>query len=107
MVALGLGVSAQADIVTVVDAVETITSNISIPTSTNGRLMFRPCSEKCDEKFIVVRLTPESKFIVSGQHLNFNDFRDAFLRVRQNGDDYALVSYATKTNTVTSVNIGQ
>ena len=59
---LGLAVSmaAQASIVTEVEAVETVTSNISVPTSTNGRLMFRPCADSCEEKFIAVRLTTEN-----------------------------------------------
>lgn len=106
MVSLVLSATAQADIVTVVNAVETITSNISVPTSTNGRLMFRPCDEQCDEKFISTRLTPETRFVMRGETMSFEDFRNAFLAVRNSGEDYALVSYNVETSNVVRISIG-
>jgi len=102
---LGLSGLANADIVTVINAVETATSNVSVPTAPNGRLMFRPCDSKCDEKFIAVRLTPQTKYAVNGQAVNFLDFRKEFFNQRGKGDGYALVSYETETSTATSVRI--
>ncbi len=106
-VTLGMCGFANADVVTIVDAVETDTSNISFPATASGRLMFRPCAGKCDEKFIITRLTPETIYSVGGREVDFTEFRTTFLSVRNGGDGYALVSYHTSTNTVASVNIGQ
>ncbi len=106
ILALALCMSATADIVTVIDAVETSAANLNVPTSTNGQLTFKPCAEACDEEFISVRLTPETRFVVHGQHVNFADFRREFYKLRRGDDDYALVSYDTEKRLVTSVHFG-
>lgn len=103
---LALCGSATADIVTVVDVVETSMANVNVPTSTNGRLTFKPCADACDEEFISVRLTPETRFVIHGQQVNFVEFRQEFYRLRRGKDDYALVSYDTEKGIVTSVNVG-
>ena len=105
IMALAFGGLANADIVTKVAAVETITSNISVPTAPNGRLMFRPCDTACEEKFVVVRLTNGTSYAVNGQAVDFLEFRRQFFNRRRGGDDYALVSYETESKTVTSINI--
>ena len=106
ILALALTGPASADIVTLVKAVETVTSNVSVPTSDNGRLMFRPCAEECEEKFVIVRLTGDTTFFVRSQRVNFLDFRQAFYNMRRGDEDYALVSYDVEAKTVTSVSIG-
>ena len=107
ILALALCISATADIVTVIDAVETSAANVNVPTSLNGRLTFKPCAEACDEEFIAVRLTPETQFVVRGQQVNFADFRRAFYKVPRSRIYYALVSYDTENRTVTSVHLGE
>lgn len=97
---------AAADIFTVVDVVETSTANVNVPTSTNGHLTFRPCAVQCSEDYIAIRLTPETQFVVRGQHVNFNDFRRAHTAMRAGKDDYALVSYNTEKRIVTSIRLG-
>ena len=104
--ALAVSFAANASIVTIVDAVETVTSNMSVPTSGSGRLMFRPCAETCDEKFIIVRLTDSTAYFVKNQQVDFLEFRRQFFNMRRGSDDYALVSYDTESNTVSRVNIG-
>ena len=107
ILAFALSVSATADIVTVIDAVETSAANVNVPTSTNGQLTFKPCADACDEEFISVRLTPETQFVVRGQQVNFADFRREFYKLRRRSVDYALVSYDTEKRTVTSVHLGE
>ncbi len=107
ILALALCMSATADIVTVIDAVETSAANVNVPTSVNGRLTFKPCAEACDADFITVRLTPETHFVIRGEELNFADFRREFHKLRRGDDDYALVSYDTEKGTVTSVRLGE
>ncbi len=99
--------TAAADIVTKVEAVETSTSNVSVPTAPNGRLMFKPCSGDCDEKFIIVRLTPETVYTVGSQRTDFLGFRRAFFNMRRGKDGYALVAFDVEKSTVTSVTIGE
>ena len=106
ILAFALSVSASADIVTVIDAVETSTANVNVPTSTNGQLTFKPCAEACDEEFISARLTPQTQFVVRGQQVDFVAFRRAFSKLRRGDDDYALVSYDTEKRIVTSVHLG-
>lgn len=104
--ALAICMSAAADVVTMVEAVETLTANINVPTSTNGRLMFKSCSDKCDDDFISARLTPETQFVFNGQRMLFVDFRQNFFNLNRGGDTYALVSYDTVGKTVTSISVG-
>lgn len=96
----------NADITTVIEALEINSSNITVPTTTTGRLMFKPCSKTCDKKFMLVRLTPETTYLVRRKTLNFAEFRKAFYEMRLGDDDYALVTYEVDSNTVTSINIG-
>lgn len=102
----GAGSVASADVITMVDAVETITANINVPTSPNGRLMFKRCSDTCDEDFLSARLTPETRFSFNGQKMNFVDFRANFFNLQRGSDTYALVSHDTNSKTVTSVSVG-
>lgn len=97
---------AHGQIVTLIEAVEVSRSNISVPTSGNGRLMFKPCAGECDAKFIAVRLTPETRYFVDQKSVDFLGFRAAFFNSRRGNDDYALVSYEKESNTATSVNLG-
>lgn len=106
VLALAISVPAMADITTLINAVETTATNINVPTSTNGNLLFKPCAEACEEKYVSVRLTNETRFAVGGKRVNFSDFRKEFYNRRRGGDTYALVSYDTAKNTVTSLNIG-
>lgn len=106
ILALALTGAANAGIITEVEAVETVTSNISVPTSDNGRLMFRPCADTCNEKFVIVRLTSETTFFVRNEQVDFLEFRKAFFDMRRGNDGYALVSYDVKAKTVTSVDLG-
>lgn len=96
---------ASADVVTLVDAVETTSGNINVPTSTNGRLMFKECSEPCEEDFVSVRLTPDTRFYFNGQRLSFVDFRKDFYNLPRGGDNYALITYDTRANIVTRIEI--
>jgi hypothetical protein len=104
--AFAISNSAAGDIVTVVDAIETVTSNISVPTSPNGRLMFRPCDGVCEENFIAVRLTPETTYHVYDGTVDFVEFRRQFFNLRRGGEGYALVSFDTESKTATSIRIG-
>jgi hypothetical protein len=102
---LAASLPATADIVTVMNAVETTTSNINFPVSNNARLSFKPCAGTCTKEYVSVRLSPDTSFFVGSKAVVFDEFRKAFLNIRPGTDTYALVSYDTRTSTVTSVRI--
>ena len=103
---LGLSLSAGAEIVTLIDAVETSAASLSVPTASNGNLSFKPCADDCD-KVIRVRLTPQTRYVLNGVAMDFIEFRREFYKLRHESKDYALVSYNTEKNTVTSVRVGE
>ncbi|MDH3339112.1 MAG: hypothetical protein OER22_09055 [Gammaproteobacteria bacterium] len=106
---LGLALSQPAvadnETLVLVNAVETSPSNIILPASTNGMMSFKPCDKGCDEEYERARITEGTRFVVDGKAVNFEDFRNAFAVIRGNDDSYALVSYDTKTKTVTSIDV--
>jgi len=96
---------AFAQIVTVINAVETAPANIILPGDTEGMMTFRPCDGDCDEDYIRVRLSANTKFSVNGKNKKFADFRRDLATIKRDARSYALVSYETETNTVTSIQI--
>lgn len=96
---------AERELVTLVEATETSPSNVILPGSTNGMMTFRPCADECDEDYERARLTAETRFIVDGSAVKFEDFRRVFAAVRQEEDALALISVDTKLSTVTSIDL--
>ena len=105
-VLLCLTLPAAAEIVTLIDAVETSTANLTLPTASNGHMSFKPCAEGCDGS-IRVRLTAKTSYVLNGESMDFTDFRREFYKLRRRIKDYALVSYDTRKNTVTSLRVGE
>lgn len=97
---------AIGDIVTKIEAVEVTASNISFPSTPNGQLLFRPCAGECEEQYKIVRLTPESEFVVGGLRMKFSEFRQQFYGLVNRNEAYALVSFDTDQKTVTSIRLG-
>lgn len=98
---------ASAQIATAVAAVEASPANIILPGDTDGMITFRPCDGDCDEDYVRVRLSAGTKFTVNGKAVKFADFRREFATIKRNPESYALVTYETKTNTVTSIEIAR
>ncbi|MBT8130804.1 MAG: hypothetical protein KJO35_00930 [Gammaproteobacteria bacterium] len=103
LVSLCLSLPALADLTTKIRAVELSTSNLQVPTTPSGRLMFKPCSGICKAKYESARLTAETRFTVNNADTDFLGFRQAFFNLSRDTDHYALVSYDPKANTITSV----
>lgn len=102
---LCLGMSAAAEMTTIIEAVEASTSVIYVPTSADGNLRFKPCADRCDAEYVSVRLQASTKFKIQGKLVSFAEFRRGFYNLRRGKDGYALVSYDTEKNTATSVEI--
>lgn len=104
VVMLAACLPATADIRIVTRAVETSPAYMSMPTSENSRLMFKSC-DSCE--IFEVRLTAATQFILRGKPMPFAEFRKQFNNLRQSKEDYALVTFDTETNAVTSVRVGE
>lgn len=102
IISLCVTLPALADIRTLTDARETEPVNMTVPTSANSRLSFRTCNA-CDLE--TARLTPATTFSVNGEVMEFADFREVLLVLRQRGDGYALISIDTETRTVQSLQV--
>lgn len=98
---------AVSQIVTAVAAVEASPANIILPGSTDGMVTFRPCQGDCDEDYVRVRLSAGTTFTVNGKAVKYTDFRREFATIKRSPESYALVTYETKTNTVTSIEIAR
>jgi hypothetical protein len=98
---------AVAEIVTLVNAVETSPSSIILPSVANGMMTFNTCAGECEDDFRRARITAETRFTVDGKAVKFEDFRREFADIKLSKTSYALVSYATDTNTVTRIDINR
>ena len=98
---------AVSQIVTAVAAVEASPANIILPGGTDGMVTFRPCQGDCDEDYVRVRLSAGTTFTVNGKAVKYTDFRREFATIKRSPESYALVTYETKTNTVTSIEIAR
>lgn len=102
LMAACVGAAANAEVRTVTRAVETSTAYMNVPTTDNSRLTFRPCGE-CE--LIEVRLTRATQYFMRGKQLPFADFRKQFMSLGRSKEDYALVTFDTETNAVSSVRV--
>ena len=96
---------ANAQLQTLVNAVETAPSNINFPVSASGTVMFKPCADECDMEYTRVTLGLATEYLVEGKAVTFEDFRKKFSLIKHSKSSYALVSYDTKTKIVTSIDI--
>lgn len=104
---LFFGQPAMAQIETKMDAIETAPANIILPSNTDGMMTFRPCDGNCDVDYKRVSLSAATKFTVNGKAVKFEDFRRDFAIIKRRPTSYALVSYDTATNTVTSIQLAR
>ncbi len=100
-------VLAEFEIVTLVNSVETAPANIILPASVNGMVSFRPCAEKCDEKYERARLTADTNFTVEGKSVKYEELRKVHAEIRSSADSYALISVDVARITVTSIDLAR
>ena len=88
------------------NAVETRPDSIILPATVNGMVSFKPwCGDECDDEYKRARLTSDTKFMLDGRALKFEDFRRGYAAMRTGEESYALVSYETDTNTVVGIEV--
>jgi hypothetical protein len=111
LLALALAFSTPAlsdfELVTLVNAVETLPANIILPASTNGMVTYRGCSSECDKEFERARLTDATAFTVDGKTVKFDEFRQVYAEIKHSDESYALVSVDTKLGVVTQIDLAR
>jgi hypothetical protein len=90
-----------------IDAVELTPDNIILPATINGTMTFQPCVGKCEKKHKRARLTADTRFVIDGRAVKFDEFRRNHATLSRSEESYALVSYETETNTVTKIEISR
>lgn len=96
---------ANAQLVTLVDAIELSPDNMILPGSQNGMVSFRPCAGDCEAEHQRARLTAETRFYVNDTAVKYPDFRQHYGVIRGSKDGYALISVDTQTQTIESIRI--
>ena len=90
-----------------IDAIEVTPDNIILPATINGFVTFRPCVGECDEDHKRARITADTRFVVDGRAVKFDEFRRDHAALRRSKNSYGLVSYETETITVTKIEISR
>lgn len=93
------------DLVTLVDSIELAPRDMILPGSVNGMVTFKACDGACDDEYRRARLTPDTRFVVRGDAVTFEDFRQGFAVIRTSKTGYALLSVDAKNNTIKSIEI--
>ena len=90
------------------NAVESAPDSIILPATVNGMVSFKPwCGDECNDDYKRARLTADTKFMLDGRALKYEDFKRGYAAMRISEDSYALVSYETDTNTVIEIEISR
>ena len=104
-IALVVSMPAAAQMVTLINAIETSPANIILPANTSGMMTFRPCSEECEKDYIRVQLSAGTTFSVNGKAVKFDEFRRNFAIIKRAAESYALVTYEVETNRLISIQL--
>lgn len=104
-IVLVVSMPAAAQMVTLINAIETSPANIILPANTSGMVTFRPCADECDKDYKRVRLSPGTKFSVNGKTVKFEEFRRNFAIIKRAATSYALVTYEVDTNRLISIHL--
>jgi hypothetical protein len=97
-----LSLSAAADFTTVDLGYEVALSDMTVPVTSSGSLVFKEC-EDCDAKMI--RMTPETRFIVNGRTVQLKDFRKRVFQVRDRSSVPVTIMHHLDSDTVTSISV--
>lgn len=93
---------AAADFQTVSRAYEVALSNLTVPTSTNSRILFKECDE-CNTE--TARLTPNTDFVVNGRSVRFEKFRSIANEINEADSVPVTVLHHLESGTVVRLSL--
>ena len=99
---LAISLPAAADFRTIERAYEVQLNQFRLPGASVGALALRPCNT-CEVK--VIRVTPETQYILNQEPLELKDFRKAIARVGKRDQRWVIVLHHLEKDTVTSVSL--
>jgi biopolymer transport protein ExbD len=76
--------------------------SVRMPVSENGTISIRECDE-CD--YHSLRVTPDTRYLLNGEAMKLDRFRQALTQMRQHGDTTVNVKRDDTTNTVVNVRV--
>lgn len=88
LIALLLPSFGQAEIILLEEAAEIRSSNLQLPVSTGGNVVFKPCG-KCSSS--TVRTSSSSRYFVAGNEVTLSEFRAALGLIDENTDPVLTV----------------
>ena len=94
--------SAAADFVTVEEGYEVALSDMTVPVTSTGSLVFREC-EDCDAKSI--RMTRNTRFVVNGRTVELKEFRKHVFQVSDRTGVPVTIMHHLESDTIVSVSV--
>lgn len=101
-VLLSVSLPAFAQFRTIERAIEVALSDLQVPASTNGSLIFRECRD-CDS--LMIPMTRSTRFIVNEKDVGLKEFRKMVFRVQDREAETLVVMHHLESNTITSVSV--
>jgi hypothetical protein len=102
VVLIAASLSAVADFRTITRAYEIRLSNLRVPVTSTGSLIFKQCDD-CEN--IVALMTNRTQFIVNGKTVNIRDFRKNVFQVRDRRHEPVIIKHHLETDTITSIRV--
>lgn len=93
---------AAAEFRTVALAYEIALSDLRVPVTSSGSLIFKECAE-CESQNI--RMTRNTRFIVNGTAVELKEFRKNALHVRDRQATFVTVMHHLESDTITSISV--
>ena len=94
--------SATADFITIEEGYEVALSDMTVPVISTGSLIFREC-EDCDAKSI--RMTRNTRFIVSGRTVELKEFRKQVFQVPDRTRVPVTIMHHLESDTIVSISV--
>ena len=102
MLLLTFGLSANAEFRTVTRAYEIALSDLRVPGTASGSLIFKKCAD-CDSQ--VILMSGQTQFIVNGESVGIREFRKTVFRVRDRRWKMVVVKHHLESDTITSLRV--
>lgn len=93
---------AAAEFTTITRAYEAPLNDFRAPTSQNGIVEFKECSE-C--KLLTIRVTPGTRYVLNNEIVSLTDFRAWLSTVRDRDRETVIVEHHLESDRVTTVSI--
>ena len=97
-----ISLAANAEFRTITRAYEIALSDMRVPGTSSGSLIFKKCAD-CESQ--VVLMTNRTQFIVNGQDVGIKEFRKNIFRVRDRRREVIIVKHHLESDTITSLRV--